>query len=155
MRQDPDVILLAEMRDLETIRLALMAAETGHLVMATLHASSAPLAISRIVDIFPADEKNRVRNLLAESIQGVICQTLVKKISGGRVAAFEIMIATPAIRHLIREDKVSHMVMTIQTNGDLGMCTMDQYLQGLVAKHVISTAVARSSAVNRETFRTG
>lgn len=154
LRQDPDVILLAEMRDLETIRLALTAAETGHLVMATLHASSAPLAISRIVDIFPADEKNRVRNLLAESIQAVVCQTLVKKISGGRIAAFEIMIATPAIRHLIREDKVSHMVMTIQTNGDIGMCTLDQYLQGLLTKHVISNAVARGAAINRETFRT-
>src|SRR5579883_274990 len=116
LRQDPDVILLGEMRDLETIRLALTAAETGHLILTTLHASSAPLAISRIVDIFPTAEKNRVRNLLAESLQAVLCQTLVKRISGGRVAAFEIMLSTPAIRHLIREDKIAHMVMTIQTN---------------------------------------
>ncbi len=153
LRQDPDVILLAEMRDLETMRLALTAAETGHLVMATLHASSAPLAISRMVDIFPNEEKNRVRNLLAESLQGVLCQTLVKKVGGGRIAAFEVMLATPAIRHLIREDKVAHMSMTIQTNGDLGMCTMDQYLQGLVMKRLISTAVARSAAINRESFK--
>ncbi|TAK73138.1 MAG: type IV pilus twitching motility protein PilT [Gammaproteobacteria bacterium] len=152
LRQDPDVILLGEMRDLETIRLALTAAETGHLVLATLHASSAPLAISRIVDIFPTAEKNRVRNLLAESIQAVLCQSLVRRISGGRVAAFEVMLSTPAIRHLIREDKIAHMVMTIQTNGDIGMCTMDQYLQTLVAKHVISSAVARSVAVNQEWF---
>ncbi len=152
LRQDPDVILLGEMRDLETIRLALTAAETGHLILTTLHASSAPLAISRIVDIFPTAEKNRVRNLLAESLQAVLCQTLVKRISGGRVAAFEIMLSTPAIRHLIREDKIAHMVMTIQTNGDLGMCTMDQYLQMLVAKHVITSAVARSVAVNQEWF---
>lgn len=152
LRQDPDVILLGEMRDLETIRLALTAAETGHLVLATLHASSAPLAISRIVDVFPAAEKNRVRNLLAESIQAVICQTLVKKIGGGRVGAFEIMLATPAIRHLIREDKIAHMVMTIQTNGDVGMCTMDQYLQSLVAKNIITNAAARSAASNQEWF---
>lgn len=152
LRQDPDVILLGEMRDLETIRLALTAAETGHLVLATLHASSAPLAISRIVDIFPAAEKNRVRNLLSESIQAVMCQSLVKKITGGRIAAFEIMLSTPAIRHLIREDKIAHMVMTIQTSGDLGMCTMDQYLQVLVAKHLVSSAVARSAAVNQEWF---
>ena len=152
LRQDPDVILLGEMRDLESIRLALTAAETGHLVLTTLHASSAPLSISRIVDVFPQEEKNRVRNLLSETVQAVICQTLVKKASGGRVPAFEIMLAVPAIRHLIREDKISHMVMTIQTSGNLGMCTMDQYLQGLVAKNIISAAVARSVATSQEWF---
>lgn len=148
LRQDPDVILLSEMRDLETIRLALTAAETGHLVMATLHSSSAPLAISRVVDVFPSAEKPRVRNLLSETLQAVVCQTLVKRINGGRVAAFEIMLATPAIRHLIRQDMISHMESTIQTNGDIGMCTFDQYLQELVAKRLISMAVARATDAN-------
>ncbi|OGT41225.1 MAG: twitching motility protein PilT [Gammaproteobacteria bacterium RIFCSPHIGHO2_12_FULL_37_34] len=152
LRQDPDVILLGEMRDLESIRLALMAAETGHLVLTTLHASSAPLSIGRIVDVFPQEEKNRVRNLLAETVQAVICQTLVRKTAGGRIPAFEIMLAVPAIRHLIREDKISHMTMTIQTSGNLGMCTMDQYLQGLVAKNIITSAVARSIASSQEWF---
>lgn len=148
LRQDPDVIMLGELRDLETIRLALTAAETGHLVLATLHASTAPLAISRIVDVFPAAEKPRVRNLLSETLQAVICQTLVKRISGGRIGAFEIMLATPAIRHLVRQDMIAHMESTIQTNGDIGMCTMDQYLQELVAKRLITTAVARSISNN-------
>lgn len=153
LRQDPDVILLGEMRDLESIRLALTAAETGHLVMSTLHASSAPLAVGRIIEMFPASEKNRVRNLLSESLQAVMCQTLVKKISGGRIAAFEIMLATPAIRHLIRQDKISHMVTTIQTSGDLGMCTLDQNLQELVAKRLISPAVARGVSQSQGSFR--
>lgn len=152
LRQDPNVILLGELRDLETIRLALTAAETGHLVFSTLHASSAPLAISRIVDIFPSAEKNRVRNLLAETLQAVICQMLVKQVNGGRIAAFEIMLANPAIRHLIRQDMVSHMASTIQTSGDIGMCTMDQYLQTLVSKRLITLATARSVAANRGTF---
>lgn len=153
LRQDPDVILLGELRDLETIRLALTAAETGHLVLATLHASSSPLAVSRIVDVFPVVEKVRVRNLLSETLQAVICQTLVKKIAGGRAAAFEIMLATPAIRHLIRQDMVTHMVSTIQTNGDVGMCTLEQYLQELVAKRVITLAVARSVAILHDQFQ--
>lgn len=152
LRQDPNVILLGEMRDLETIRLALTAAETGHLVLSTLHASTSPLAISRIVDIFPAAEKSRVRNLLSETIQAVICQTLVKKIGGGRIAAFEIMLGTPAIRHLIRQDMITHMETAIQTGGDVGMCTMDQYLQELVAKRLVTTATARQVAVNRGSF---
>ncbi len=152
LREDPDVILLGELRDLETIRLALTAAETGHLVLATLHASSSPLAVGRMIDVFPNEEKNRVRNLLAESLQAVICQTLVRKVSGGRTGAFEIMLATPAVRHLIRADKLAHISMTIQTNGDLGMCTMDQYLQSLVMKNVITAGVARAAAVNQEWF---
>lgn len=152
LRQDPDVILLGELRDLETIRLALTAAETGHLVLATLHASSAPLAVSRMVDIFPPAEKPRMRNLLSETLQAVLCQTLVKKISGGRIAAFEIMLATPAIRHLVRQDMISHMESTIQTSGDIGMCTMDQYLQELVAKRLVTTAVARAIGVDRSSF---
>lgn len=148
LRQDPDVILLGELRDLETIRLALTAAETGHLVLTTLHASTAPLATSRIIDMFPTGEKNRVRNMLAETLQAVICQTLVKKLTGGRVAAFELMLATPAIRHLIRKDMVTHMETTIQTSGDIGMCTLEQYLQELVARRIISPTVARNVALS-------
>jgi twitching motility protein PilT len=153
LRQDPDVIMLGELRDLETINLALTAAETGHLVLATLHTGSAPPAISRIIDIFPTEEKNRVKNLLSETLQAVVCQTLVKKLTGGRIAAFEIMLATPAIRHLIRQEKISHMVTTIQTNGHIGMCTLDQYLQELITKGLISTSAARSVAVNQGLFR--
>jgi twitching motility protein PilT len=152
LRQDPNVIMLGEMRDLETIRLALTAAETGHLVLATLHSSSSPMAISRIVDMFPAGEKSRVRMLLSETIQAVICQNLVKRKTTGRVAAFEIMLANPAIRHLIREDMISHMETTIQTSGDIGMCTMNQYLRELVNKQDITVAEARSAAANRELF---
>jgi len=129
LREDPDVILIGEMRDLETIRLALTAAETGHLVMATLHTSSAPKAINRIIDVFPAGEKNTIRNLLSDSLQAVIYQTLVNNLAGNRVAAFEIMLATPAIRHLIREDKTAQMQSAIQTGNNVGMCTMEQYLQ--------------------------
>lgn len=154
LRQDPDVILIGEMRDLETIRLALTAAETGHLVLSTLHASSAPLVVSRVVDVFPSDEKNRIRNLLAETIQGVICQSLIKRVPEGRVAAFEIMLATPAIRHLIRQDMTAHMETTIQTSGDIGMCTLEQYLQKLVAKRLITPATAKLTAASREGFKT-
>ena len=153
LRQDPDVIMLGEMRDLETMRLALTAAETGHLVLVTMHANTAPLAISRIIDVFPTAEKNRVRNMLAETIQAVICQTLVKKTAGGRIAAFEIMLANPAIRHLISQDMISHMESTIQTSGDIGMCTMEQYLQTLVTKRLISMAIARSVATNWGQFK--
>lgn len=152
LRQDPDVILLGEMRDLETIRLALTAAETGHLVMATLHTSSAPRTVSRIVDVFPAGEKNIIRNLLSESLQAVICQTLVKSTTGGRAAALEIMLGTPAIRNLIREDKVAQMSTTIQTGSELGMCTLDQHLQQLVSNGIIDREVAHDAAVNKQLF---
>ena len=152
LRQDPNVIMLGEMRDIDTIRLALTAAETGHLVLATLHSSSSPMAISRMVDMFPAQEKARVRMMLSETLQAIICQTLVKRKSGGRVAAFEIMLANPAIRHLIREDMVSHMETTIQTSGDIGMCTMNQYLRELVNKQEITVAAARTASYNRELF---
>lgn len=152
LREDPDVILLGEMRDLETIRLALTAAETGHLVMATLHTSSAPRTISRIVDVFPAGEKNIIRNMLSESLQAVICQTLVKKVEGGRVPAFEIMLGTSAIRNLIREDKIAQMYTSIQTSGDVGMCTLDQYLQMLINRQLIDKSTALESAVNKATF---
>lgn len=153
LREDPDVILLGEMRDLETIRLALTAAETGHLVMATLHTSSAPRTINRIVDVFPAGEKNMIRNMLSESLQAVICQTLLKKTSGGRVAALEIMLGTTAIRNLIREDKIAQMYSAMQTGAGTGMCTLDQYLQGLVGSQTISREVAFEVAMNKEQFR--
>ena len=137
LREDPDVILVGELRDLETIRLALTAAETGHLVIATLHTSSAPQAINRLVDAFPDSEKNAVRNRISESLQAIICQKLIKKITGGRVAAFEIMRGTPAIRHLIREDKTAQMYTAMQTGKEKGLCTMEQSLQELVVKNII------------------
>jgi twitching motility protein PilT len=152
LREDPDVILLGEMRDLETIRLALTAAETGHLVMATLHTSSAPRAISRIIDVFDTGEKNIIRNMLSESFQAVICQSLVKKVGGGRVPAFEIMLGTPAIRNLIREDKIAQMYTAIQTSGNVGMCTLDQYLQGLIQRQLITVETAREVANNKAVF---
>lgn len=152
LRQDPDVIMLGEMRDIETIRLALTAAETGHLVLTSLHARSAPLAISRIIDVFSAEEKNRVRNLLSETIEAVIFQTLVKKNNGGRMAAFEVMLANPAIRHQIRQDLIAQMASTIQTNGDIGMCTLDQHLQELLARRYITAATAREVASNQGLF---
>ena len=131
MREDPDVIMLGEMRDLDTIRLALTAAETGHLVFATLHTSSAAKTIDRMVDVFPGDEKAMVRTMLSESLQAVVSQTLVKKTGGGRVAAHEIMLATPAIRNLIRENKVAQMVSAIQTGGAVGMQTLEMGLNRL------------------------
>ena len=152
LREDPDVILLGEMRDLETIRLALTAAETGHLVMATLHTSSAPRTINRIVDVFPAGEKNMIRNMLSESLQAVICQTLLKNTTDGRIAALEIMLGSTAIRNLIREDKIAQMYTTIQTSSELGMLTLDQYLQMLAAKQLITQDTARDAALNKEAF---
>lgn len=152
LREDPDVILVGEMRDLETIRLALTAAETGHLVFGTLHTTSAAKSVDRIVDVFPAQEKSMVRSMLSESLQAVISQTLLKKIGGGRVAAHEIMIGTPAIRNLIREDKVAQMYSAIQTGGALGMQTLDLHLKQLIAQGLISRDDARSSAKIPENF---
>ncbi|EQC0993715.1 TPA: type IV pilus twitching motility protein PilT [Pseudomonas aeruginosa] len=152
LREDPDIILVGEMRDLETIRLALTAAETGHLVFGTLHTTSAAKTIDRVVDVFPAEEKAMVRSMLSESLQSVISQTLIKKIGGGRVAAHEIMIGTPAIRNLIREDKVAQMYSAIQTGGSLGMQTLDMCLKGLVAKGLISRENAREKAKIPENF---
>jgi twitching motility protein PilT len=128
LREDPDIILIGEMRDLETMRLALTAAETGHLVLASMHASSAPRAVSRLIDAFPANEKSIIRNLISESLQAVITQTLVKKEKGGRMAAFEVMLGSPAVRNLIREDKIAQIVSVMQTGSRLGMCTMEQSL---------------------------
>ncbi|HHJ39582.1 MAG: type IV pili twitching motility protein PilT [Methylothermaceae bacteria B42] len=152
LREDPDVILVGEMRDLETIRLALTAAETGHLVFGTLHTSSAAKTIDRIIDVFPAAEKAMIRSMLSESLQAVIAQTLLKKIGGGRTAAWEIMVGTPAIRNLIREDKVAQMYSAIQTGRKDGMQTLDQHLQELVEKGVVSRQTARVKAVNKEAF---
>ncbi|WP_319176052.1 type IV pilus twitching motility protein PilT [Pseudomonas aeruginosa] len=152
LREDPDIILVGEMRDLETIRLALTAAETGHLVFGTLYTTSAAKTIDRVVDVFPAEEKAMVRSMLSESLQSVISQTLIKKIGGGRVAAHEIMIGTPAIRNLIREDKVAQMYSAIQTGGSLGMQTLDMCLKGLVAKGLISRENAREKAKIPENF---
>jgi twitching motility protein PilT len=152
LREDPDVILVGEMRDLETIRLALSAAETGHIVFGTLHTSSAAKTIDRIVDVFPAEEKSMVRSMLSESLQGVISQTLLKKTGGGRVAAHEIMIGTPAIRNLIREAKVAQMYSAIQTGSSLGMQTMDQCLQNMLSKGLITREVARDKAKMPENF---
>ena len=152
LREDPDIILVGEMRDLETIRLALTAAETGHLVFGTLHTTSAAKTIDRIVDVFPAQEKAMVRSMLSESLRAVISQTLLKKRSGGRVAAHEIMIGTPAIRNLIREDKVAQMYSAIQTGASVGMQTLDQCLQGLVRRGDITKEDARLKAVQKELF---
>ena len=146
LREDPDIILVGEMRDLETIRLALTAAETGHLVFGTLHTTSAAKTIDRVIDVFPAAEKDMVRSMLSESLRAVISQTLLKKIGGGRVAAHEIMIGIPAIRNLIREAKVAQMYSVIQTGMSHGMQTLDQCLQRLVKSGVVTAADARPKA---------
>ena len=153
LREDPDVILVGEMRDLETIRLAMSGAETGHLVFGTLHTSSAAKTIDRIIDVFPAAEKEMIRAMLSESLKAVISQTLCKTIDGsGRVAAHEIMVGTPAIRNLIREAKVAQMYSAIQTGQQFGMQTLDQNLQDLVKKRIISPSEARSKAANKDNF---
>jgi twitching motility protein PilT len=151
LREDPDVILVGEMRDLETIRLALTAAETGHLVFGTLHTSSAAKTIDRIVDVFPAAEKEMVRSMLSESLRAVISQTLLKTKDGnGRVAAHEIMIGTPAIRNLIRENKIAQMYSAIQTGQNVGMQTLDQNLMELVRRNVVASDEARTKATNKD-----
>jgi len=153
LRQDPDVILVGEMRDLETIRLAMTAAETGHLVFGTLHTSSAAKTIDRIIDVFPAEEKEMIRAMLSESLRAVISQTLLKTKDGSsRVAAHEIMVGTPAIRNLIREGKVAQMYSAIQTGAQLGMQTPDQNLQELVKRNVVSKEEARNKASNKDNF---
>jgi len=144
LREDPDVILVGEMRDLETIRLALTAAETGHLVFGTLHTTSAPKTIDRIVDVFPGEEKAMVRSMLSESLRAVVSQILLKKEGGGRVAAHEIMLSTPAIKNLIREDKIAQMYSSIQTGAALGMQTMDQALNKLLDAGTVTSQTVRS-----------
>ena len=152
LREDPDIILVGELRDLETIRLALTAAETGHLVFGTLHTTSAAKTIDRVIDVFPAEEKEMVRSQLSESLQAVVSQTLLKRASGGRVAAHEIMIGIPAIRNLIREGKIAQMYSAIQTGHSVGMQTLDQCLEELVAKRVIAKEIAREKAKIPENF---
>jgi len=152
LREDPDIILVGELRDLETIRLALTAAETGHLVFGTLHTTSAAKTIDRIIDVFPAAEKSMVRSMLSESLQAVISQALLKKTGGGRIAAHEIMIGTPAIRNLIREDKVAQMYSAIQTGSAVGMKTLDQTLKELVQKGLITKEAAKSKAKQPDAF---
>jgi twitching motility protein PilT len=144
--------LVGELRDLETIRLALTAAETGHLVFATLHTTSAAKTIDRIIDVFPAAEKDMVRSMLSESLQAVISQTLLQKVGGGRVAAFEIMRGTSAIRNLIREDKVAQMYSAIQTGSSQGMITLDQAMKKLVDNGSVKAEVARLKAKSPENF---
>src|SRR5210317_1259558 len=152
LREDPDIILVGEMRDLETIRLALTAAETGHLVFGTLHTTSAAKTIDRLVDVFPSAEKAMVRSMLSESLQAVISQTLLKRAGGGRVAAHEIMRGTPAIRNLIREDRIAQMYSAIQTGQAIGMQTMDQCLMDLVDQRIITKDIAREKARSPENF---
>jgi twitching motility protein PilT len=155
LREDPDAIFVGELRDLETIRLALSAAETGHLVFGTLHTSSAAKTIDRIIDVFPGDEKEMVRAMLSESLQAVISQTLCKVVTNdGRVAAHEIMLGTNGIRNLIREGKVAQMYSAIQTGNAIGMQTLDQNLLALVRTNKISRAEARSKAKMPEAFQT-
>lgn len=153
LREDPDIILVGELRDLETIKLALEAAETGHVVFGTLHTQSAAKTIDRIIDVFPAAEKSMVRSMLSESLRAVISQTLLKKTGGGRVAAHEIMMGTPAIRNLIREDKVAQMYSAIQTGASVGMQTLDQCLEDLVKSRLISKENARVKAKTPDNFR--
>ncbi|MGY8626276.1 type IV pilus twitching motility protein PilT [Chromobacterium violaceum] len=153
LREDPDVILVGELRDLETIRLALTAAETGHLVFGTLHTSSAAKTIDRIVDVFPAGEKEMVRSMLSESVRAVIAQTLLKTKDGqGRVAAHEIMIGTPTIRNLIRENKIAQINSMIQTGQQHGMQTLDQCLADLTRRNIVSPAEARAKASHKDAF---
>ncbi|GAA64709.1 twitching motility protein PilT [Pseudoalteromonas sp. BSi20311] len=152
LREDPDVILVGELRDLETIRLAMTAAETGHLVFGTLHTTSAPKTIDRIIDVFPGEEKDMIRSMLSESLRAVISQTLIKKVGGGRVAAHEIMLATPAIRNLIREDKIAQMYSSIQTGASQGMQTMDQCLTNLVNRGIITHIAAHAKAQDKTQF---
>jgi twitching motility protein PilT len=152
LREDPDYILVGELRDLETIRLALTAAETGHLVFGTLHTSSAAKTIDRIIDVFPAGEKPMVRSMLSESLRAVISQSLLKKVGGGRVAVHEIMVGIPAIRNLIREDKVAQMYSAIQTGQSYGMQTLDQNLQDFVKRGLITKIQAREYAKDKRIF---
>ena len=151
LREDPDVILIGELCDLDTIRLALTAAETGHLVFGTLHTSSATKTVDRIVDVFPGDEKDMVRAMLSESLRAVVSQTLLKRRDGqGRLAAYEIMLGTPAIRNLIRENKIAQMYSVMQTSQQAGMQTLDQALQALVGAGLVSADEARMRAVDKD-----
>jgi twitching motility protein PilT len=152
LREDPDVILIGELRDLETMRFAMTAAETGHLVLASLHTNSATTTINRIIDLFPSEEKLPVRTMLAESLRAVVAQTLVKKTGGGRVIACEIMLCNAAIRNLLREDKIAQMYSFIQLAQSQGMQTLDQHLSQLVNKNRITRQTARDVAIDKSMF---
>jgi twitching motility protein PilT len=155
LREDPDAILVGEMRDLETIQLALTAAETGHIVFGTLHTSSAPKTVDRIIDVFPPNQQAQIRAQFAESIEAVLTQTLLKKKGGGRVAALEIMTGTTAIRNLIREGKIHQVPGTMQVSQKDGMQTMDMALQGLVSRGIVSKEEAQSKSMNPNLFGGG
>lgn len=151
LREDPDVILVGEMRDLETIQLAITAAETGHLVMGTLHTNSAPKTIDRIIDVFPADSQEMIRAMISESLQAVITQTLLRRADhGGRVAAYEILLATPAIRNLIREGKTPQIASLMQISSRTGMVTMKEAIYRLLEGNIISKEDARNALVSAE-----
>jgi len=152
LREDPDVILVGEMRDLETISLALTAAETGHLVLGTLHTSSAPKTVDRIIDAFPAGQQNQVRAMFSESLEVIVTQTLCKKKGGGRIAATEILVGVPAVRNLIREGKIHQLPSTMQTGQRLGMQTLDMSLQDLVARGLITKDEAALKSSNPQLF---
>ena len=152
LREDPDIILVGEMRDLETIQLALTAAETGHIVFGTLHTSSAPKTVDRVIDVFPPNQQAQIRAQFAESIEAVITQTLLKKKSGGRVAAHEIMIGTTAVRNLIREGKIHQIPGTMQVSQKDGMQTMDMALQNLVTRGIVTKEEAQSKSMNPNLF---
>jgi twitching motility protein PilT len=152
LREDPDVILVGEMRDLETVSLALTAAETGHLVLTTLHTSSAAKTIDRIIDVFPAEQKSQVRSMLAESVQAVVAQTLMPRKDIGRIVGCEVMIATTAIRNLIREDKIYQIPSMIQAGGKVGMQSLDQHLLTLVSEGKIERTEAAKHADNAKLF---
>jgi twitching motility protein PilT len=147
LREDPDVILVGELRDIETIQLALTAAETGHLVLGTLHTSSAPKTIDRIIDVFPAEDKEMVRAMLSVSLEAVITQTLLRRKTGGRVAAHEIMLGSPAVRNLIRENKIPQLYSLIQMGTKAGMCTMKDAIYALLDNEVITPEVARDALI--------
>ena len=144
LREDPDVILVGELRDMETIQLALTAAETGHLVMGTLHTNSAPKTIDRIIDVFPANDKEMIRAMLSVSLEAVITQALLKRRDGGRVAAHEIMLGTPAVRNLIREGKIPQLYSMLQIGSKIGMCLMKDSVQHLLEQGIINEQAAKA-----------
>ena len=155
LREDPDAILVGEMRDLETIQLALTAAETGHIVFGTLHTSSAPKTVDRIIDVFPPNQQAQIRAQFAESVEAVMTQTLLKKRGGGRVAALEVMTGTTAVRNLIREGKIHQIPGTMQVSQKDGMQTMDMALQNLVTRGIVTKEEAQSKSMNPNLFAGG
>ena len=150
LREDPDIVLVGEMRDLETIAIAVETAETGHLVFGTLHTTTAPSTVDRIIDQFPSDRQEQIRQMLAESLRGVIAQTLCRKIGGGRIAAYEVLIGSSAVSNLIRERKTFQMISLMQTGRTQGMITMNDSLMDLVKRKVVEPREAYLKAVDKE-----